>query len=83
MTSRAQAVGAADGVVGRAVLDEHAVGTLGRACVPVASVPMKSPSTMLPVVPASEIYTPLEPLPEITSLEPDTVPPMMLLLAPA
>ena len=38
---------------------------------------------MLPVVPASEIYTPLEALPEITSPEPVAVPPIVLLLAPA
>ena len=50
---------------------------------PVESVPMKSPATMLPVVPESEMYTPLGPLPEMTLPVPATVPPIVLLLAPA
>ncbi len=50
---------------------------------PVESVPMRSPATTLPVVPLSVMYTPLEPLPEMTLPAPGTVPPMMLPLAPA
>ena len=60
---------AADGVVGRAVLDDDAV-VVGQGVRPVASVPMKSPATMLPVVPVSEIYTPFWPLAERTSPAP-------------
>src|SRR5262249_30622196 len=49
--------------------------TLGRACARVESVPMWSPTTRLLVAPPSVIYTPLEPLPEMTSPEPGTGPP--------
>ena len=42
---------------------------------------ISSPSTTLPVVPASSIWTPSAVLPEMTSPAPATVPPIVLLVA--
>ena len=56
---------------------------LGRAFDPVESVPIKSPATTLPDVPESEMIHAVCRLPERTFSEPETVPPIVLLLAPA
>ena len=50
----------------------------GMAAAPLASVPMKLPSTELPDAPASEIKTPLPLFPEMTLPSPGAVPPMKL-----
>ena len=61
---------------------------LGRAAVPVTSVPMKLPEITVPVVPLSVTRMPLTALPEMTFqaavLKPPTgfCPPMVLLPAP-
>ena len=46
-------------------------------------MPIRLPSTTLPVVPESEIYTPSPPLPEMTLRGAGAVPPIVLSLAPS
>ena len=62
--------------------DQNAIAAVAQRRVPVASVPMKSPSTTLPVVPARSIWTPLSALPEMTSRAAAVVPPTVLPVAP-
>ena len=54
----------------------------GTATVPVTSVPMKLPSTRLPLVPASVMRMPRLALPEMTFNVPAVVPPIVLPVAP-
>src|SRR5262245_43516996 len=54
---------------------------LGMAAVPAAFVPMKFPSTWLPVADEPEMLTPAWPLPEMRFPAPDAVPPTTLLVA--
>src|SRR6516164_1236588 len=52
------------------------------AALPVASVPIQSPSTTLPDVPEPLSSSPVQALPEIRSRAPADVPPNVLLVAP-
>ena len=85
MTSLGASVVTAPMVLAAAPFSINTPSKLGTGYDPVASVPIKSPATTLPVVPESEINTPLELLPAITSPapEPEALTPMMLLVAPS